>query len=159
MSDEPAHRLETEHLFSYGIRFRAAPEVIGMLPEGLRINVYYGGGTAKGPRVVGSFRPVGAGRLVLRRDGVGILESRATIETNDGAVIETSLSGMLDVGTEGFARALEGEWPERIAFRGAPRYDSADPRYAWLTRRLCISVGDIEPTRPEAVSADIYAVL
>lgn len=159
MSNEPLHKFELEYVFSYGLYFRAQPEVIGELPEGLRINVYYAGGRAKGPRVVGAFRPVGAGRMVLRRDGVGIIDSRATIETEDGALIEVNLGGVMEVGDESLKKALHGDWPERIAYRGAPRYETADPRYAWLARMFCISVGEIVPGRDEAVTADVYAVV
>jgi Protein of unknown function (DUF3237) len=48
------------------------------------------GGTATGPKVFGKFRPVGADWLVVRRDGMAALDVRATMETNDGALINVS---------------------------------------------------------------------
>jgi hypothetical protein len=158
MDQQPSHEAELKFLFSYAMHFRGDPEVIGRVVEGLRVNVYYAGGTVKGPRVWGKFRPVGAGRAVLRPDGIAILESRATIETDDGALIEVNHNALLEFGEGGFAGSLRGEWPSRILLRGAPRYESADPRYAWLSRLQCISVGDIAPSRAEAVQVDVYAV-
>jgi hypothetical protein len=158
MDERPLHKAELEHLFSYRIRFRGEPEVIGQVIEGLRVNVYYAGGTVNGPRVSGMFRPVGAGRAVLRPDGIATLDSRATIETDDGALIEMHHDALIEFGEDGFQNALRGDWPDRMLLRGAPRYESADPRYAWLSRLQCIAVGDIDPSRTEAVQVDVYAV-
>ena len=38
-----------EHLFSYSAMLEMPPEVIGPLPEGLRVNVYVTGGEVEGP--------------------------------------------------------------------------------------------------------------
>jgi len=48
-----------EHIFSYTATL-SPPEVIGPLPEGVRVNFYVTGGEVKGPKVYGKFRPVGA---------------------------------------------------------------------------------------------------
>ena len=46
------------------------------------------GGEIDGPRLRGRIRPVGSDRLVVRHDGVGVLDLRATFETDNGAVID-----------------------------------------------------------------------
>jgi hypothetical protein len=96
---------------------------------------------------------------VLRPDNIAVLESRATIQTDDGALIEVSHNALVDFGEDGFTKALRGESPRQMLLRGAPRYESADPRYAWLNRLQCIAVGDIDASRAEAVQADVYAVI
>jgi hypothetical protein len=57
-----------EHVMSYTAQL-AAPEVIGSVPDDLKINFYVTGGTVTGPRISGKFRPVGGDWLTLRRDG------------------------------------------------------------------------------------------
>ena len=47
-----------EHIMSYTVKI-AEPEVIGPVPEGLRVNGYILGGEVTGPRVSGKLRPVG----------------------------------------------------------------------------------------------------
>ena len=49
------------------------PEVIGPVPEGIRVNLYITGGEVTGRKVRGKLRPVGGDWLTIRRDGVAIL--------------------------------------------------------------------------------------
>lgn len=53
----------------------------------------------------------GARRKILRTDGVGILDVRATIETHDGALIYAAYSGVIDLGEDGYQKFLQGELP------------------------------------------------
>lgn len=69
-----------EHLFFYNATM-TVPEVIGPVPEGIRLIFYVTGGEVRGPRVNGKLRPVGADWFTVRADGVAILDVRATIET------------------------------------------------------------------------------
>lgn len=39
-----------EHICSYTGRLTAAPEIIGPVPEGIRVNFYSAGGEITGPR-------------------------------------------------------------------------------------------------------------
>ena len=81
-----------EHIMSYNAKL-GEPELIGPGPEGLRVNVYVTEGQVTGPRVSGKLRPVGGDWLTIRRDGIGILDVRVTIETNDKALIYAAYSG------------------------------------------------------------------
>jgi hypothetical protein len=75
-----------EHVMSYTAKL-TEPEVIGPVPEGIRLNIYVTGGEISGPRLSGKLRPVGADWLTIRRDWIGILDVRATMETTEGALI------------------------------------------------------------------------
>jgi hypothetical protein len=66
-----------DHIMSYNATL-AEPEIIGEVPEGLRANFYVTGGTISGPKVFGKFRLAGGDWLLLRRDGVAILDIKAT---------------------------------------------------------------------------------
>jgi Protein of unknown function (DUF3237) len=78
------------------------PEVIGPLPEGIRINIYVAGGEISGPKLSGKRRPVGADWLTIRRDGIGVLDVRATMETTEDALIYLSYFGSVDLGETGY---------------------------------------------------------
>ena len=54
-----------DHIMSYNATL-TAPEVIGEVPEGIRVN-FFTGGNITGPKVFGKLRPVGADWLTLRR--------------------------------------------------------------------------------------------
>ena len=48
--------------------------------------------------------------MTLRPDGVGILGVRVTLTTDDGALISTSYSGVLDLGDHAFQSVLKGDF-------------------------------------------------
>ena len=81
------HDFRMEYLFSYRVAWENPPEILGPVPEGLRVNFYLVGGEVEGPRPNGRIKPVGGEWFVVRPDGVGMLDMRATIETDDGATI------------------------------------------------------------------------
>jgi hypothetical protein len=154
--DAPRYPLEPEHLFSLQATLAPA-ELIGEVPEGIRLNFYVTGGTVAGPRLRGRLRPVGGDWFTLRRDGVGQLDVRATIETEDGALILASYEGIGDAGPEGYERFLRGELPKVLPLRTGPRIRTAHPQYQWLQRLFCVGVGEVDLERLE-VRYDIYAV-
>ena len=145
-----------EHLFSYNAFLTT--EVIGPVAEGVRVNFYVTGGEISGPKLRGKLHPVGGDWLTLRTDGVGILDVRATLEAEDGALIYTSYSGVADLGEDGYRRFLGGDPPPSgLPLRVVPRYQTAAPAYAWLNRLQCLGVGEAFLERGE-VRYDVYAV-
>jgi hypothetical protein len=70
-----------EHILSYTGELANPPEIIGPVPEGTRVNFYASGGEVTGPKVRGKVRPVGGDWMTVRKDGVAILDVRATFET------------------------------------------------------------------------------
>ena len=90
----------------------APPEIIGPIAEGIRVNFYVTDGLFAGPKIKGKVRPVGGDWLTLRKDGIGILDVRATMETDDGALIYIVYTGTLDLGAEGYKNFAEGKLPE-----------------------------------------------
>jgi hypothetical protein len=90
-----------EHIFSYVGRLADAPEIIGPVPEGIRVNFYSAGGEVTGPRIRGKVRPVGGDWVTVRKDGVAYLDVRTTLETDDGALILVAYQGLADFGEDG----------------------------------------------------------
>jgi len=146
-----------EHICHMRGGLRNSPEIIGETPEGIRVNFYVTGGDITGERLNGKVLPVGGDWLTLRRDGVGILDVRATLETDDGALIYLSYTGILETGEDGYQHFLAGNLPKAPTIRGAPRFLTAHPDYHWLNRLQCINVGGAD-LEDYIVSYDIYAL-
>lgn len=156
--DVPSIDYSLEHLFSYRLQFLVPPDVIGPTPEGLRVNFNFGGGEISGPRLNGRILPVGGDWLIARPDGVALLDLRATYQTDDGALIYAPFQGLMDLGETGYHDLLQGKLaPDGTPFRSSPRYQTASPDYAWLTRLHCVGIGQVFPSRGEA-RCDVYAV-
>ena len=148
---------DLEHIFSYTATLHP-PEVIGPVPEGARVNFYVSDGEATGPKIHGKFHPVGGDWLVVRTDGVGMLDVRATIETRDEeALIYVTYTGVGDLGEDGYERFLRGELSGSVPLRVVPRFLTAHPDYRWLNRLQCLGIGEVDLERSE-VSYDVYAV-
>ncbi len=146
-----------ELIMSYTAQL-AAPEVVGPTPEGIRVNFYVTGGEVTGPKLVGKLRPVGADWLIIRPDGMAILDVRATIETTDGALIYVQYHGTIDLGPDGYNQFLQGVVPPSgTAIRTSPRMMTSDARYLWVNRLHCVALGQAFLERSE-VAYDVYAI-
>ena len=107
----------------------------------------------------GKLRPVGADWLTLRRDGIGVLDVKATAETNDGALLYIVYSGIIDLGPTGYQNFLDGKpVASGTAIRINPKVSTSHPNYLWLNRLHCVGVGGAFLERSE-VAYDVYAVL
>ena len=148
---------DMEHICSYTATLASPPEMIGPLPEGLRVNAYVTGGEVTGPRLQGKIRPVGGDWLTIRTDGVAILDVRATMETHDGALIYISYSGVGDLGERGHDNFLKGELPKALLLRTAPRLHSSHPNYLWVNRLQFVNIGEVDFER-FVVAYDMYAL-
>ncbi|HSW14985.1 MAG TPA: DUF3237 domain-containing protein [Solimonas sp.] len=155
--NRPEFPLQAEHLFSMAATLQSPAELIGAVPEGIRLNFYVVDGHVEGPRLRGRLRPVGGDWFTLRRDGIGQLDVRVTIETGDGALIQATYEGIGDCGIDGYEAFLRGELPRVLPLRTAPTLRTAHPDYQWLHRLSCVGLGEVDLERYE-VRYDIYAV-
>jgi Protein of unknown function (DUF3237) len=146
-----------EHVMSYTAQL-SEPELIGPVAEGIRVNIYVTGGKISGPKLSGKFRPVGADWLTIRRDGIGILDVRGTMETTDGALIYVAYIGTVDLGENGYEEFLQGKPPASgTPIRSSPRFHTSHRDYVWLNRLHCLGIGQAFLDRSEVVY-DVYAV-
>ncbi len=121
--------IDLEYIFSYWATL-TSPEVVGPIAEGIRVNFYVTAGEVSGPKMRGRLRTVGGDWLLLRTDGVGLLDVRATLELDNGALIYTTYGGVVDLGPDGYNLFFEGNptaspglanratvshWPSRIS--------------------------------------------
>jgi Protein of unknown function (DUF3237) len=145
-----------EHLFSYVASFEK-PQMIGPLPEGIRATYYVTKGEVTGPKLRGRILPGGGNWHTVRTDGVGILDVRSTLESDDGALIYNAYTGVGDIGEDGYQKFLRGELPASVKIRVAPRFHTSHPEYLWLNRLQCLGIGEVDLQRSE-VRGDVYAV-
>ena len=146
---------DTRFLGSCTIQLRK--EVVGALPDGLRINWRFEEARFVGPVLEGAFLPGAADWMRIRPDGVGLVQVLGCIETRTGARVYTSYGGMVDLGRDGYARALRGESDPLPSFVGAPTFTTADKALEWLNRAQCLVVGRVD-MKALRVEYDAYAI-
>jgi hypothetical protein len=123
---------------------------IGAVPLGTRAIAPISGGHFEGPRLRGRVLPGGGDWTLLRGDGVLELDLRVTLETDDGALIHLASFGLRHGPPEVLAALARGESvdPAAYYFRTTPRFETADPKYAFLNRLLAVSAGDRRAAGP-----------
>lgn len=148
---------EMEYLFTYHATLQ--PPVVVCPADGgdIRINFYVTGGEIWGPRLQGKLLPIGGDWLTLRPDGMAVLDVRAVLESHDGAHIDVSYNGLIDMGVDGYAKFLKGEIPAAVKIHAAPRMRTAHPSYTWLNRLQMINIGEGRLQQNE-VTYDVYAL-
>ena len=70
---------------------------------------------------------------------------RATIETDDGALIYVKYGGYVHTNAKKFSKIMEGKWselaPSDYYFRTNSVFETSSPKYAWLNHTVAIGVG------------------
>ncbi len=127
------------------------PVVVGNGPYGMRQIFDVTGGEVSGPRLRGRVLPSGADWILIGADGVGRLDVRATIETHDGANVYVSYTGVLHMTGEVMQAVSGGGFTEfgETYFYVSPRFETGDPRYAFLNGLFVVSQGRVGPLRVE----------
>jgi hypothetical protein len=134
------------------------PQTIGMTPKGIRMIYPIVGGSVKGPKLNGEALAFGADWLVFRSDGVGELDVRATMRTDDGELIYAYYRGILKIDPAIMGRVQNGEDidPSQYYFRTTPVLETGSEKYSWLNQIICVGIGKLEKNR---VRYKIYQIL
>jgi hypothetical protein len=148
---------ELEFIAAITDRFAKNPDIIGETPLGLRINYYVDGGEARGPRLNGRILPRGADFLTIRTDGIAAIRVRAAIATHDGALISADYYGKIDLGPDGYGRAVSGVFPDIAALQLSAVFASSAPAYAWMNRTHFVGVGQVHLSHA-VVHCDLLAL-
>jgi Protein of unknown function (DUF3237) len=122
----------------------AEPQKLGNVPHGIRVIAPIVSGSFEGPRLRGKVLPGGGDWTLLRTDGVLELDLRLTLKTDDGALIQMSSFGLRHGPPEVLSALARGETvdPSSYYFRTTPRFETAQPKYAFLNRLLTVSTGN-----------------
>jgi hypothetical protein len=119
----------------------AAPRDVGSTPRGGLLIFPILGGSFEGDRLRGKVLAGGADWATATADAVFDLDLRATLETDDGALIYLTFTGVRD--------------DARHYLRTLPRFETAAPRYDFLNRLLAVGIGEIRPEGPVHVIEEL----
>jgi Protein of unknown function (DUF3237) len=154
-ADESRWRWDAKFLGACTIQLRK--EVVGVVPDGFRIIWHFVEANFVGPVLEGRFLPGAADWMHIRPDGVAIVRVQGCVETRAGARIYTFYGGNLELGRDGYARALRGEFDPWPPFVCAPTYATADKELEWLNRAQCLIVGRVD-MKALRVESDAYLI-
>lgn len=127
------------------LRLKTAPtQDFGSGPHGTRVTFPVVGGSFEGERLRGKVLPGGGDWTIRRADGILELELRVTLETDDGALVYLTFTGIRDDGAAGAPY-----------FRTLPRFETAEPKYSFLNRLLAVGSGEISADGPLHVIEEI----
>jgi Protein of unknown function (DUF3237) len=155
LAGKPRWDWNTKFLWTGSIGIRK--EVVGVMPDGLRINWYFTEGRFVGPDHEGIVLPGAADLMRIRQDGIGVVNVTEVFETRTGARLHCSYGGIFDLGPDGYARALRNEFDAFPPFVTAPTYTTADKELAWINRTQCLGLGRVD-TKAMRIEFDVYAV-
>lgn len=118
-------------------------------PFGGRLIVDVLDARVEGPRLRASLAGSAAADWVtVASDGsIGALDVRATLKTDDGALIFSEYRGRVRFGADGLHRVTT-----------SPRYETGDPRYLWLNGLQCVGKG-VSNARERWLRYRLYAVV
>jgi hypothetical protein len=133
---------------------------VGDSPEGFRVAGYLKDGAVDGPRISGKILRGGVDWAYVRPDGILVPEVKLAIETHDGAIIEVRYEGVVDMGSDAYARIRNGERPGPVFDpRTAIRMVTASADYAWVNRRQFVGIGFLDYDREaDHISYDVYEI-
>src|SRR5689334_14844052 len=112
----------------------AATEEIGSTRHGTLSIFPVTGGSFEGNRLRGKVLPGGGDWVTVKPDGTYELDLRVSLETDDGALIYMTFTGIRDDANH--------------YFRTLPLFETAAPAYAFLNRLLAVGIGEIGPDGP-----------
>jgi len=112
----------------------SATQDVGTTPHGKILVFPITGGSFEGERLRGTVLPGGGDWATARADGTFDLDLRATLQTDDGALIHMTFTGVRDDANK-YLRTL-------------PRFETAATKYAFLNRLLAVGIGEIRADGP-----------
>ncbi|MDZ4741120.1 MAG: DUF3237 domain-containing protein [Alphaproteobacteria bacterium] len=137
--------VETDFLFEARVALDE-PIHVGQTPDGYRMIINVAGGSFDGPAMRGVVLPMsGADWSRIRADGSGALDVRMILKTQDGALIYVHWHGIMLFENHEQSYALDFSKPDdpdgasRYYFRASPRFETADPKYAWLNNIVSVT--------------------
>lgn len=143
IADFPQPRLE--RLYDMHVDLEP-PQVVGETPMGMRQVYIVKGGTCEGPKLRGTILPGAGDWATIRPDGALQLDVRATVQTDDGALIYAFYNGYIHP-LDRAARAAGGQDVPlgEYYFYTNPMFQTGAPRYDWLNRTLAVGRGRVVP--------------
>lgn len=108
--------------------------MVGDGPAGFRVVAEVGTGSVSGERVSGTLAGRSMADWVVVNGGVATVDVRGVVRTHDDALIHVSYGGRIDM----------SQGPGAAPIYVAPRFETADERYAWLNLVQAVGVGTLD---------------
>jgi hypothetical protein len=101
------------------------------------------GGAVSGERINGKILNLGADWQTIFADGSAELDTRYSMETDDGALIDIRNFGYRHGPADVMAAVGRGENvdPKLYYMRTQPQFETGDERYRWLNTRVFLGTG------------------
>ena len=134
------------------------PQPVGTGPNGTRMIYPVLSGSFSGPKLKGEVLPFGADWILLDDSGVGKIDVRITLKTEEDDFLYVSYRGVLNVPPEVMLKIQGGEEvdPSEYYFRTTPVFETGSEKLSWLNHIVCVGVGQIFASR---VKYHIYQIL
>jgi uncharacterized protein DUF3237 len=148
--------LPVEHVCDFSVDLEPAQFIA--TPVATRMTFITRGGRVEGPRLRGTILPGGGDWLIVGSDQIGRVDVRATVRTDDDALIHYESRGIIKIPADGLERLNRGE---RLPFaetyvRTTPKFETADERYAWLNELVIVGYNELAPNH---IDYRMYKVL
>ena len=135
-------------VFAFELRAQVgAPAEIGAVTHGRRRIVPILGGTVQGPMLKGKVVPGGADWQVIQPDGFTELDTRYTLETEQGRLVYVQNAGIRHAAPDVMQKLLAGQIvdPKLVYFRTVPKFETSAPELQWLARSVFVGIGERFP--------------
>jgi hypothetical protein len=135
-----------EHLLDIRIAFD--PVQIFATPVGNRMTYVVKQGRCEGPRINGDILPGGGDWILFGTDRVARLDVRATLRTDDGALVHITNTGRVQMSQEAANRFAAGELirHDEMVARSSPLFDTDDERYRWINAIHTVAINQVSLT-------------
>ncbi|MGV0811615.1 DUF3237 domain-containing protein [Mycolicibacterium boenickei] len=135
-----------EHLLDIRITFE--PVQIFPTPLGTRMTYVIKQGRCAGPRIAADVLPGGGDWLLVGTDRVARLDVRATLRTDDGALIHMTNTGRVLMDRNAADRFSAGELirHDEMTARSSPLFETDDERYRWLNAIHTVAINQVSLT-------------
>jgi hypothetical protein len=135
-----------EHVFDMHVDLEA-PQIVGACPAGTRQIFIVKTGAFDGPLLSGEVLPGGGDWAISRPDGCIQLDVRATLKADNGELIYSYYSGIIEDAMKVAGRVFGGEDVplSEYYFFTNPMFQTASEKYGWLNRIVAVGRGRIIP--------------
>ena len=135
--------------YAFEIRAQVGPPLeLGDVAHGRRRIVPILGGTFSGSGIKGRIVPGGADWQIVHEDGLTELDTRYTLETDQGELIYVQNAGVRHAAPDVIKKLLAGETvdPSLVYFRTTPTFETSAKNLQHLTRSIFIGIGERYPS-------------
>jgi hypothetical protein len=130
---------------------------------GRRILNAVGTGVFEGPKLRGELIAGTGDWMLVRRDGVRVIDARVVLRTDDDAIIHMSYGGRFAASPDVLAEMARDRdnrhlvSRSRYYMRTTPTFETGAPAYAWLNDVMCVASGWL--TEGGGVAYAVYQVM